>query len=224
MVLRTVAKIIFVSTLLFGANVSFAEEAKKGPSAAERLSDKIGELKTYQANFEQRVRNESGKEIDFTSGIFSVERPNLFRWEVKQSFEQIIVADGKHIFTYDPELEQVTIQNQSKALADSPLLLMTSTTQELAEAFDIELLMLANEEDANLFKLTPKKEGNVFSQVHILFKNGEIAELMMADTLGQQTSIQFSEIKTNQKLEASLFQFTIPDDVDIIDSRESDEI
>jgi outer membrane lipoprotein carrier protein len=121
-------------------------------------------------------------------------------------------------------LEQVTIQNQSKALADSPLLLMTSTTEELAEAFEIEMLKLAHEEDANLFKLTPKKEGNVFSQVHILFKNGQISELMMADTLGQQTSIQFTDVKTNQGLDKSLFQFTVPEDVDIIDSRESDDI
>jgi len=224
MILKTFVKILFASAMLICTVNLLAEEKSEAPTAAERLSKKIGELKTYQANFEQRVRNENGKQIDLTTGIFSVERPNHFRWEVKQSFEQIIVADGKHIFTYDPELEQVTIQNQSKALADSPLLLMTSTTNELAEAFDIELLKLEHEEDVNLFKLTPKKEGNVFSQVHILFKNGEIAELMMADTLGQQTSIQFSDIKTNQELDESLFQFAMPEDVDIIDSRESDEI
>ncbi len=132
--------------------------------AAQKLAEKLGGLKTYQANFEQRVKNEHGKEIDFSSGFFTIARPDRFRWEVKQNFEQLIIADGKHIFTYDIELEQVTVQNQLKTLADSPLLLLTSNAQSLSDAFEIEQLKFAHEEDSNLFKLTPKGESNLFSR------------------------------------------------------------
>ncbi|WP_196137524.1 outer membrane lipoprotein chaperone LolA [Aliikangiella sp. G2MR2-5] len=189
-------------------------------TAAQLLVKKIGGLKTFEAKFEQRVKNENGVEIDFTSGKFSIERPDHFRWEVKESFEQVIVADGEYLYTYDPELEQVTIQLQNHALADSPLLLMTSDAEALADAFDIKLLTLSSAEDGNLFLLKPRKDGNIFSSVHILFKNNEITELLMADSLGQQTSVIFSDIRTNIELPQSLFQFVIPEGVDVIDSRE----
>lgn len=199
-----------------------AEQAKTTETVelapAQALAERLKDLKTYQAKFEQRVRNENGQQIDLTSGIFSIQRPNLFRWEVKQSFEQIIVADGSKIYTYDPELEQVTIQNQSKALSESPLLLMTSNAQELAEAFSIELLKLNENEEGNLFLLKPKGEGSVFESVHILFKDNKISELLMADTLGQQTSVEFSDIQSNIELDSQLFKFEIPDGIDVIDS------
>ena len=187
-------------------------------TAAEELAKRLEDLKTYQAKFEQRVRNENGQQIDLTSGTFSIQRPNLFRWEVKQSFEQIIIADGSKIYTYDPELEQVTIQNQSRALSESPLLLMTSNAKELAEAFSIELLKLNENEEGNLFLLKPKSESTVFESVHILFKDNKISELLMADTLGQQTSVTFTDIQNNIELDSILFTFEIPEGIDVIDS------
>ncbi|TQV86505.1 outer membrane lipoprotein chaperone LolA [Aliikangiella coralliicola] len=194
--------------------------AKKESSSVQKFAENIENLRTYQADFEQRVQNENGKEIDFSSGRFSIQRPNHFRWEVKLNFEQLIVADGDHVFTYDPELEQVTVQNQSKLLADSPLLLMTSDAEALAEAFNITTVDLADKPDSELFQLTPKKEGNIFDSVHILFEKNKIAELLMADTLGQKTSVKFSNIQVNQKLDSAQFSFVIPEGVDVIDSRE----
>jgi len=188
---------------------------------AQKLAEKLNDLKTFQAHFEQRVSKNGGHLIDRTSGVFSIERPNHFRWEVEKDYQQTIVADGDHIYTYDPELEQVTIQDQSKILADSPLLLMTSDAKSLADAFDIQILKLQQGEADQLFQLTPKNsENGMFEKVHILFKNNQIAELMMSDSLGQQTSVVFSDIKTNPSLAKALFHFDVPEGVDLIDSRE----
>ncbi|MCW9015602.1 MAG: outer membrane lipoprotein chaperone LolA, partial [Kangiellaceae bacterium] len=175
--IRVIVQLGFIVFALTMPTKVLAEQVKTEKSVelspAQELANRLKNLKTYQAKFEQRVRNENGQQIDLTTGIFSIQRPNLFRWEVKQSFEQIIVADGEKIYTYDPELEQVTIQGQSKALSESPLLLMTSNAEELAEAFSIELLKLNENEQGNLFLLKPKNEGTVFESVHILFKDNK---------------------------------------------------
>jgi len=184
------------------------------------LAEKISNLRTYQADFEQRVHNEIGREIDFSSGVFLIEKPNHFRWQVIQQFEQLIVADGDHIFTYDPDLEQVTIQNQSELLADSPLLFLTSNAKKLEQSFNISKVDVGEEKNSQLFSLKPKGEGGVFEKVHILFKDNNMVELLMADTLGQQTTVKFSNIKINEKLDANLFSFVIPEGVDVVDSRE----
>jgi len=196
------------------------DTGSKESDAANSLAEKISSLRTYQADFEQRVNDESGSELDFTSGVFLIERPNHFRWQIKQQYEQLIVADGDHVFTFDPDLEQVTIQNQSRLLADSPLLFLTSNAQVLSESFKISEVDVSENNNRQLFHLEPKGEGGIFESVHILFEDNEMIELLMADTLGQQTSVKFSNIKLNQKLDVSLFSFVIPEGVDVVDSRE----
>jgi outer membrane lipoprotein carrier protein len=186
-------------------------------SAVTVLADKISQLRTFKAHFEQKVMNENGKLLDTSLGEFYIQKPNHFRWHIKQQFEQLIVADGDHIFTYDPDLEQVTIQNQSKLLADSPLLFLTSNAIQLANAFDIQLSQTAD--DKMLFQLKPKGQGGVFESVMILFNGQQMQELLLRDSLAQTTSITFTQVELNQKLALSLFSFVMPEGVDIIDSR-----
>ncbi|MDH5630764.1 MAG: outer membrane lipoprotein carrier protein LolA [Gammaproteobacteria bacterium] len=77
---------------------------------AERFIENIKGIKSYQADFEQKVHNEMGAEVDYSSGKFYIQNTNHFRWEVEEVFPQLIIGNGKYIYTYDPELEQVTIQ------------------------------------------------------------------------------------------------------------------
>jgi len=211
---RAVYSLSFLLIIFSG----FPHAAEK--TASEILADNIRQIRTYQAEFEQQVANETGKVIDVSNGEFFIQRPNHFRWQVNQPFEQLIVADGDHIFTYDPDLLQVTIQNQSKLLADSPLLLFTSDAGELSRSFEISLLELTDKQQGQLFQLQPKGESGIFESVHILFEQRELRELLMTDSLGQQTSVKFSALKVNQKLDPALFSFVTPEGVDVIDSRE----
>ncbi|WP_444998149.1 outer membrane lipoprotein chaperone LolA [Aliikangiella sp. IMCC44359] len=210
-------KSIFVALIVvFSVNINAFESG----DAASALAEKFAKLRTYQSDFEQRVYDENGKEIDFSSGTFSIEKPDHFRWEIKQKFSQLIIADGKHLWTYDKDLEQVTIQYQSKMLADSPLLLLTSDSSRLANAFDISLINVEDNPDHLLFQLKPKQEDGVFESVHILFEAEKIAELLMTDSLGQKTSVKFINAKVNPKLTLDLFIFKVPEGVDVVDSRE----
>lgn len=191
-------------------------------SGGERLGALMAEIKTFQAEFQQRVFSEAGNEIDYAAGDFYIERPNHFRWHIKESFEQLIVADGDHVFTYDPELEQVTVQNQSKLLANSPLLLLTSSRESLSESFLIEasdLPVEANDLEKILFSLKPKNTEGVFAGVNILFEQGVMKELLLLDSIGQKTVVSFSAQKKNPQLDVALFSFVMPEGVDVIDSR-----
>lgn len=188
--------------------------------AIESLVDRIKGLQTYQANFELRVNNENGRQLDLSEGIFSIQKPDKFRWDTKREFEQLIVADGRQIYTYDPDLEQVTLQNQSRLLADSPLLLLTSGANQIAQAFKVTEISTDNNPQGIIFLLQPRAEGAIFESVHLLFEENRLVELLMSDTLGQKTTVRFSNIKINHEIEPSLFQFIVPEGVDLVDSRE----
>ena len=192
-------------------------------AAAQLLAGILANTLTYKAHFKQSVYRENSDQPETTSGTFLIQRPNHFRWETMEPFEQVIVADGTTLWTYDPELEQASIQNQHAVLADSPLLLLTSSVDALVDAFDIIEVEGKDVGSANdtqhLFSLTPLKSG-LFETVHILIKNNKIKEFFLTDTLGGRTSVEFSEIELNQTIDLKDFIFVPPEDIDIIDSRE----
>lgn len=202
--------------MLFSTNAN-AEEISE---ATQSMAELIKNLRTYQADFDQRVMNEYGKQVDYSTGTFTIQKPNHFRWEVKEQFPQLIVADGEHLWTYDMDLEQVTIQNQDDVVAGSPLLFLTSGAEQLAASFDIKSLEV-KEKVHDLFSLKPKSEESVFDSVTILFEEGKLIELYLADTLGQNTIVKFYHVKQNEKLDPKLFSFQMPEGVDIVDSRGS---
>lgn len=186
---------------------------------AKMLAKILSNTMTFEADFEQNVYREESSIPDKTLGRFLIQRPNHFRWETSQPYEQAIIADGMALWTYDPELEQVTIQNQQSVLADSPLLLLTSSVDELVKAFEIQKVEGKDDNDQQLFALTPRENG-LFESVHILIKNDEISEFFLLDTLGGRTSVIFSNIKLNQRIELREFIFIPPEGIDVMDSRE----
>lgn len=209
--------IVFFVTVFHHVSV-MAEEKQ---SNVQKFAEIVSGLRTFQAEFEQKVHDESGKVIDFSAGTLTLERPNHFRWEVKKAFPQIIVADGDHLWTYEVDLEQVTIQNQSVIVGSSPLLLLTSDEKDLEKSYDFALSRNKDNPENLLFILKPKLEESVFESVQVLVKNNKIVELLMSDSLGQSTSVKFTQVKMNKKIDVALFRLDIPKGVDVVDSRDS---
>jgi outer membrane lipoprotein carrier protein len=226
----TLQKILVIGLVLALPLSAFAVESSQ-PNAqsnvqskpdnidANNLASILADTLTYQADFEQSVYRENSDQPEVTLGRFLIQRPNHFRWQTKQPFEQVIIADGDHLWTYDPELEQVTIQNQQSILADSPLLLLTSSAESLIEAFDIVKVKSKDKQNQQLFALSPKKN-SLFESVHILIEDKKIKEFFLVDTLGGRTGVQFKNAELNQKVDVKEFIFVPPEGIDVIDSRE----
>jgi len=216
------ASLFFVISVLVSATEQADEKimvSQEINEDAKRLSKILSDTLTYQADFEQSVYRETSDKPEVTLGRFLIQRPNHFKWQTTEPFEQSIIADGRNLWTYDPELEQVTIQNQQSVLADSPLLLLTSSIESLVEAFEIQQIKSLDKDNQQLFALTPR-HNSLFESVHILIEDKKIKEFFLVDTLGGRTGVQFSNIQLNQKMDVREFIFVAPDGIDIIDSRE----
>jgi len=188
--------------------------------AAQQLSKTLSSTLTYRATFKQSVFQEDSDRPEVTTGEFLIQRPNHFSWKTRQPFEQSIIADGANLWTYDPELEQATLQNQQSVLADSPLLLLTSSVDSLMDAFRVTEIENKDNNKQQLYALYPKKN-SLFENVHLLIEANKIKEIFLVDTLGSRTSVVFDNIKINESINVNEFIFVPPKGIDIIDSRES---
>jgi outer membrane lipoprotein carrier protein len=171
-------------------------------------------LQGLSTSFEQTVYNPAGKISDKSSGIVKLKAPRQFRWQTMKPYPQTIVADGSHIWIYDPDLEQVTVRNQSAEESNSPLMVLIDKT-ELERQFKVT--EMAKSGGLEWLLLTPKKPDDApFEKARLGFSSKGLARMELFDGLGQRTVIAFAQWQRNPKFVAKEFSFTPPKGADVV--------
>jgi outer membrane lipoprotein carrier protein len=179
-----------------------------------RLQQLLQGYETFSSDFEQSSLAGDGQRTEATSGTLALRKPNLFRWTSEEPFPQVIVNDGTYLWIYDPDLLQVTRKPFDASGNSAPALILNGQIDRLGEDFSISLL---NETDSEaLFELLPHDDQSTFTRIRLLFVEQQIAQLMLEDSLGQRTSIQFHNQQQNPELASDLFSFVVPEGADLI--------
>ena len=193
----------------------FSLPAHAADDAAARLAAVLSGITSMQAGFTQKTVDARGRAQPVQSGTMSVKRPGLFRWEVQKPSPQMMMTSGKVLWIYDPELMQATKQKLDDQVGNTPALLLSGDPRKLSEAFSI-----TEEEGAageQVFALKPRGKDALFEILRVRFKGNMLVQMQLADSLGQMTDIGFSAVRLNPALPATLFEFTPPKGVDVID-------
>ena len=110
--------------LLTGALVATTLTAGGASTGPEDLRRFFKDVHSFTARFNQVVLDESLNMLQESSGTLWIQRPNRFRWNYDVPFEQQIVGDGKKIWVYDVELQQVTVRQLTGGLGNTPAILL----------------------------------------------------------------------------------------------------
>lgn len=196
-----------VLTLLF---LSSATAHASAPTSLERF---FNDVHTYTAHFQQVVLDEDHKMLQESSGTLSIERPGKFRWDYDTPYQQQIVGDGKKVWIYDVELQQVTVRRMTGALGNTPALLLAGKAG-LKPNFTI--INLERQGKLDWVKMVPKIRDGGFEDIRVGFENGVIRILELVDGFGQTTRITLSDASENKKIDAKRFVFVPPKGVDVI--------
>lgn len=171
------------------------------------------EVNSLQADFVQTVTASQKKAVQDSSGTVILKRPDQFRWEYTKPFPQTIVSDGKTIWLYDSELEQVTIKKVEKALGNAPSRVL-SGKRPLEQDFTISE---PNRKDGyEWVELVPRKQDTDFQVILVGFKDRKLSMLELKDNLGQVTRIHFRNTIINPSIQQKRFHFSIPPNVEVV--------
>lgn len=182
-------------------------------AAVKRLTELLNQAQTITARFSQLSLDGSGTQLQETAGELALKRPGLFRWHTDEPMEQLLVSDGKQVWLYDPDLEQVTIQSLDQRLTHTPALLLSGDVSQIRENFEITFKEGGNVVD---FILKPKAKDTLFDSLRLSFRNGVLNDMQLIDSIGQRTNILFMSVKMNQPLDDKQFRFEIPEGADVI--------
>ena len=204
-----------ISRLLILAIALLASHAYAG--ARDDLKSFTSGLKGLDGQFVQQVYDRGGKLKETSDGRVALTKPNLFRWEYRKPYEQLIVADGNKVWIYEPDLQQATVRDQGTEEQNSPLAALfepaTLDTRfnvgEAAEAAGLRWLVL-----------TPKSQGDAsFQSARLGFGENGLAKMQVIDAVGQRTDISFSGWKRNPSFATGTFKYAPGKDVDVVGER-----
>jgi outer membrane lipoprotein carrier protein len=191
-----------------------AAKAQSEASALDALVIFAEGLQTMAADFEQRTTDGAGFVVDEARGRFSFQSPDRFRWSIAEPFEQELVADGERLWHYDESLDQVTVRDQP-AVEDSPILVLIRP--ELLDQF----YTIEASRDPSLLAFSPITDDAEFSQARLRFVANQPVSLELVDRFDQTTVIHFEGLQRNPELPAALFEFEVPEGVDVLEGFES---
>ena len=202
-----------MTTFVAAGLMLFAGAASAG--ARDQLDSFTRGLKTLDGRFTQQVFDAKGKLKESSSGRVALSAPRQFRWEYAKPYPQQIVADGKTVWIYEPDLQQVTKRAQGAEERSGPLTALIDPSK-LDAQFAVQESGTSN--GLEWVTLTPKGDASSagFRTAKLGFGPQGLSRMQVVDQLGQRTDISFSAWKRNAALPAATFRFTPPKGVDVI--------
>lgn len=203
----------------------FAATAATEQQATANLVKQLSNIRSLTANFEQttkitnpKVTQKKGLSAQHMNqtfrGVMKVQRPGKFYWETTAPSKQTIATTGKTVWIYDPDLQQAVRQSLDEQVSNTPALLLSGNTNQIMQSYRVT----QPNKGKTYYKLYPKASDGVFESLTISFGANKAPSLMiLEDSLGQTTYINFSNVKVNASIPASTFNFTPPKGTDIID-------
>lgn len=201
--------LLLLLLLLLPASLALA-----APSAdTGRVERYFADLRTLQADFSQQVQDPQQGLLQEAAGQVWIARPGKFRWNYTAPYEQELVSDGVNVWTYDRDLEQVTVKPASEVLTDTPAMLL-SGGEPISAVFSIE--PEAGEGQMDWYLLRPLARDGTVEEIHLGFSGEELRAMQVTDQFGNRTLLQFQQVRRNQEIDPARFEFVPPPGADLI--------
>lgn len=205
---------LLVTFLTMLPGMAAAQDLDPEPGYA-RVRALTSGLDSMTAQFHQQLLDADGQLIQEGRGTLSIQRPDRFRWQYAEPYEQLVLGDGERLWSYDADLQQAVVRGYDDVLEASPAMLL-SGARDVAELY--EVAALRNEQGLEWVVLAPRARETDFKFLGLGFAGDELRRMDLIDSLDQLTRIELSEVKRNPLLDSSVFSFDPPAGVDVIES------
>lgn len=187
--------------------------APAGAAGVERFREYLRSTQTARADFDQQVFDRDKKLVQRSRGSFTLQRPGRFRWSYAQPYAQLIVGDGKRVWIYDEDLNQVTVRAMAKALGSTPAALLAGAA-DVERAF--ELADAGARDGLEWVEAKPREREAGFERIRLGLGTAGVQAMELTDHFGQTTLLRFTNIARNPKVDPDAFRFIPPKGADVL--------
>lgn len=220
---RKISQLVWASLVLAGlacgpqADLSRAAESPSAEVVVDALQRTYDATVDFVADFRQETEVKTlGRSLKAT-GKLSFKRPGKMLWNYETPKGQFVLADGKHLFFYQPDQNQVIKSPLKNAFrGDIPLSFLLGLGN-LKKDFNATLK--SSDESQNVLRLEPKGEAGGYNEILVGVgkATSDIIWVSVRDAASNLTTLRFSAMRKGVGLKDSLFQAQIPSGADVVE-------
>ena len=185
--------------------------AQEGPIG--ELDLLLRDITTISADILQLIIESDGGVLEETEIKMLLKRPDRLYWETVSPFQELIVTNGEILWNYQPDLEQVTIEDWDSDDSELAAQLLNGRTETLSNDYYVAMI---NAEDNKSFELSPKMSDSIYDLVTVSFIDDVLDMIHLDGRNGEQTVWQFNNLVTNSLIENNSFEFEVPDGIEVV--------
>jgi outer membrane lipoprotein carrier protein len=206
-----------LAILLLAGSETFAAEDKSAGPILDRLQKTYDAGADFVADFRQETAVKTLNRSLKAFGKVTFKRPGKMLWRYDEPKGQFVLADGTHLYFYQPEQNQVIKTPLKNAFrSDIPLSFLLGIGN-LKKDFNASLK--ATEESHYVLRLEPKEESGGFSEV-LLGVSKDTFDILWAsvrDPAENLTTIRFANMRKGVGVNDSFFRLQVPEGVDVVE-------
>lgn len=152
-------------------------------------------------------------------GTLKIKKPGMMRWDYTKPEKKHFIANGRSLWIYEPEEEQVIVDHDFKTSQLSTPITFLWGEGDLRDAFDAKIGDGKGVAKGHTsLELIPKRDLTYRKLVLIVHDaTGQVVESILHESVGNTNVFRFKNIKTNVGLLPSAFDFTPPPHVDVVE-------
>jgi outer membrane lipoprotein carrier protein len=194
-----------------------AAETGSADAIVDRLQRTYDATTDFVANFQQETEVKTLNRALKTAGKLTYKRPGKMLWRYDTPKDQFVLADGKHLYFFQPEQNQIIkspLQNAFRTDIPLSFLLGLGNMKK-----DFNATLKATEENQHILRLEPKGDAGGYSDIlmGVSKATSDILWVSVRDGAGNLTSIRFSDMRKGVGVNDALFKLQIPNGADIVE-------
>ena len=221
--LRSAALLAALMLVVLGGLQGLGAATESNSLTVETILDRV-EAKyansKFSADFIQKSTIKAMDVTDSATGKVYIKYPGKMRWEYDKPDRQIIITDGDKLWIYRPEDNEVMTGNAPTFFKDGKGASFLSDIRLIRKKFDISLEENVQGQ-SDLFyhlKLIPLEKTLDISMIRLMISKQtfNVLQVTTVNFYGDETRIDFINSAFGVNLKDSLFSFSIPPGVDVL--------
>lgn len=218
----------FIMLLFFAGQTALASDLSSKTTSApdvlrlplDEVIQKVEEhysVSGFSAYFSQTSSIKAMEITDTASGRAFFKRSGKMRWEYETPDRQMIITDGKTLWVFRPEDNQVMIGKAPSFFKGGKGFSFLSDMKVIRQKFSM-VLEKKTGEDFFVLKLNPREKTYDIVEIYLWIsrKTFDVVKILTSNSYGDETRIVFNDIQLKQKLDESLFTFEVSKGMEVL--------
>ncbi|MDZ4343601.1 MAG: outer membrane lipoprotein carrier protein LolA [Candidatus Binatia bacterium] len=211
------ACLLLIAIALAGARPGAAADAQSADAIVDSVQKTYDATIDFVADFRQETEVKTLNRNLKASGKLSFKRPGKMLWRYDEPKGQFVLADGKYLYFYQPEQNQIIkspLQNAFRSDIPLSFLLGIGNLKK-----DFNAALKGSDENQFILRLEPKGEAGGFGAIlaGVSKSSYDILSISVRDAAANLTTIRFSGMRKGAGVKDSVFTLQIPSGADIVE-------